>query len=527
MLTAVPTFECLGLSWSPAAGNAGVTCAITYRAQGAAGWREAIPPWFDARNREYRGSIVGLQPGTAYEVQAALAGRRERTRVTVRTWSDVFPVVTTVRIPSGLSRAMFTATVSGVAGGWVLYAPASGESATIDVDGRAPVCVLVTASFAIVRGLVLKGAAKRGLELGAGVHDVVIEDCDISGWGRVDPDGMGAEQDAAIFSDDPGVRRIIIQHNRLHHPRANSNDWTQSRTAEGFHPHGPQAVVWFDSAGNHVIRWNEMYSDEAHRFNDGIGGAENFSNDGFPGPDSDIYGNVVSNVCDDALEIEGGGRNVRVWGNYLDQTFTGVASVVCGIGPLYIFRNVMNRSRRASAADTDLDGRGWFGKLGDAGAFGRGRRYFLHNTLLQERAPGKTLPLGAWGGPSPTGDGNPMTETVSLNNIWHTVWSDRYFCEDGHRNPGDRLDYDLFNGRLKAYAGAEAHGIRGVPMFRPGDGDQAGRSGRYALDPASPGYDAGIRLPNFNDGFLGAGPDIGAQESGAPPMRFGVDAAPR
>lgn len=46
----------------------------------------------------------------------------------------------------------------------------------------------------------------------------------------------------------------------------------------------------------------------------------------------------------------------------------------------------------------------------------------------------------------------------------------------------------------------------------------------FALSPGSRGFDAGVALPNFNDGFAGAGPDIGAQEAGSAPMEFGVNA---
>jgi hypothetical protein len=45
----------------------------------------------------------------------------------------------------------------------------------------------------------------------------------------------------------------------------------------------------------------------------------------------------------------------------------------------------------------------------------------------------------------------------------------------------------------------------------------------YQLSPTSPGYDAGVRLPNFNDDFQGAGPDMGAHEAGSPAMKFGVN----
>jgi hypothetical protein len=36
----------------------------------------------------------------------------------------------------------------------------------------------------------------------------------------------------------------------------------------------------------------------------------------------------------------------------------------------------------------------------------------------------------------------------------------------------------------------------------------------YYLQPGSPGYDAGMVLPNFNDNYQGAAPDIGAYENG-------------
>ena len=40
----------------------------------------------------------------------------------------------------------------------------------------------------------------------------------------------------------------------------------------------------------------------------------------------------------------------------------------------------------------------------------------------------------------------------------------------------------------------------------------------------NPGFDAGARISNFNDGFTGKGPDVGAHEAGTPVMEFGVKA---
>ena len=57
-------------------------------------------------------------------------------------------------------------------------------------------------------------------------------------------------------------------------------------------------------------------------FNDSMGEVHNFSYDGFPNRDSDVYGNYISHCWDDGIEIEGANMNVRVWENYITMTFT-------------------------------------------------------------------------------------------------------------------------------------------------------------------------------------------------------------
>jgi len=44
----------------------------------------------------------------------------------------------------------------------------------------------------------------------------------------------------------------------------------------------------------------------------------------------------------------------------------------------------------------------------------------------------------------------------------------------------------------------------------------------YQLAPGSAGHGTGVRIANFND--LDAAPDLGAHQSGAPEMKFGVSA---
>jgi hypothetical protein len=226
------------------------------------------------------------------------------------------------------------------------------------------------------------------------------------------------------------------------------------------------------------------------------------------------------NAWDDGIEAEGGGKNVRIWGNYLDNTATGVATTSVAIGPLYIWRNVYNHSRQRVLRSWDTDDRNTYFKSGDDATYGRGRRYVFHNTALQPIIPGAAFPGGAGGGLQQAGDNAPMTNTVSRNNVlqtWKPNWPSFWVGANGANND---LDYDLYNGTNDA--GGQANGIKGVPVYAPGSGIDM--SGMYQLAPGTPGFDKGVRLPNFNDGFQGAAPDIGAHEAGTPPMKFGVNA---
>ncbi len=511
---AVPTFECLGLYWKAPGGAADKVCEARYRAAGAKDWRPALPLWFDSRNQEYRGSIVHLRPGTAYEIALQLQGASTRTSLQTRTWSEAFPVGRTIAVP-GRSSQTLTIAESGSAEGYVLYAPANPGAAVIDVADAADHCVVVKASYVILRGLTLRSARIHGVLLGDGVHDVVIEECDISGWGRIAEDGWGKDYDAAIYSKGEAVKRVIVQRNRLHHPRSNSNNWQQSRPAPGkrepSHPEGPQTVCLWDSEGNHVIRYNTVWSDDTHQYNDIFGAGHNFSTRGFPNRDSDIYGNLLSHCWDDAIESEGANCNVRIWGNYMTDVFVGVACASTSIGPLYVWRNVTGVIRESPTKTS-----GAFFKTSDK--MGGGRIYVFHNTILQPVSPAD--PKKTLGAVVGLGWGGPMTNVTSRNNILHVT---RQAFADRARDPQNDFDYDLFSAPFTAADGQEKHGLRAVPKFVPGCGLQNGK-GVFALSAGSRGFDAGVVLPNFNDGYTGAGPDIGAHEAGSAPMEFGVNA---
>jgi hypothetical protein len=383
--------------------------------------------------------------------------------------------------------------------------------------------VEVKASYVILRGLTLRSPKMHGVVLGEGSHDVVIEGCDISGWGRIDKDGWGVDYDSAIYSKFRPLSRVIIQRNRMHDPRSNSNSWQESRQVGGDggrstkHPRGPQGICFFESAGNYVFRYNDFMTDDQHFCNDIFGGGANRSLRGFPGGDSDVYGNHIEGCWDDGLETEGGGCNVRVWGNYINRTMVKVAIAGLSIGPIYIFRNVAGSSR--------VGPDGWRGgpflKMGEAPLTGGGRAYIFHNTILQPPGPPETHgTIGCEEGLSKSG-GPELLSVVSRNNVLHVRSSSGYSIRDASTQPTPNYNYDygLISGKVSSAGKREPHGVVGLPVYA------ANRlAGDFSLDRSSPGFDAGVRIPNFNDDFRGKAPDMGAFEAGSAPMEFGLKA---
>ena len=70
----VPTFECLGVYYSRAT-DAGA-CQVWYRERGGSAWREGYPLVYDAREKQYRGALVGLTADTPYDIRVAAGGQQ-------------------------------------------------------------------------------------------------------------------------------------------------------------------------------------------------------------------------------------------------------------------------------------------------------------------------------------------------------------------------------------------------------------------------------------------------------------------
>jgi len=106
------------------------------------------------------------------------------------------------------------------------------------------------------------------------------------------------------------------------------------------------------------------------------------------------------------------------------------------------------------------------------------------------------------------------------NNIWHVFEADGYSIQErGDACRDNDYDYDLCSGRVIPANKHEKNGMKAAPTYDPQNPPY-----QYYLAPDSPGRDAGVLIPNFNDNFTGKAPDIGAFEAAAPPLQFGPTA---
>jgi hypothetical protein len=506
-LNFVTTFESIGIYWSPADGSSSNQCQVEYRIPGSS-WRQGYPLWYDGRtlsvadephSREYRGSLVNLQPGTTYEIRLTLDSGTSAVGYAT-TWSEGFPMGETHYV--GSQNTTLTISGSGTADGYLVY---DGQGATIDVNNGADYNIVVNGSYVIVRNFKLLDARKGGVRLNQGSHDVVIENNEITNW------GSGSNYECAVdgyygyYAEAFNLKRIVVQRNKIYNPRYGANNWDSG------HPEGPQGVCFSNSGGNHVIRYNTIYSDNGNYYNDILGGGANGAMEGFPSSDSDIYGNILQNNWDDGIESEGGNMNVRIWGNYLSYTFVKVAISDTQVGPLYVFRNVTGVTQR-NPSWTDSGAR--FIKCGG----GDGRIYFFHNTLLRTMVDGVDRGIRE-------GISGSISNFVSRNNL---LDSNRNCVNVAGCNVSPGSDYDICRNNDVDCAGSHTL-INTIPVYSiydPYDHDSilATGQGDFSLRSDSPGYDYAGILPGFNDDYIGAAPDVGAHEAGRPAMEFGVNA---
>jgi hypothetical protein len=511
--TSVSTFHCLSIYWSPENGEAGKKVLVKFRESTQKTWRDGLPMRFNPVKTseckgDYRGSIVNLKPATSYEIALTLEGTNIRTTLQASTWNEKFPIASTIKGEN--TATTLNVAKSGTPEGYVLY---DGTGCVIDTENKADVGIMVNASYVILRGFTIRNVKQHGIQITGG-HHIVVDECDISKWGSEEEKGFGFDYQGCVFSNRKDLHAVVIQRCKFHHPTWNTNSWAEDHN-KSRHPAGPQTVVFWESEGNHVIRYNECWSDEKHYYNDVLGAGNNASFRGFPGADSDIYCNYIANCWDDGIEAEGGDQNVRIWNNYIENTMMSIAEAACSIGPLYLWRNVSGRSYSPPGSSWNLT-HGCFMKMGfaDSEKWMTGQMYVFNNTIFQPKDEG----AGGLGG-----DSKPIKHCVTRNNILHVRSTDTHSISTCKESVDNDFDYDLLSAS-RYPTDQEKHGIKGTPQYVQGAGFSfETKTANFQLAPDSPGVHKGEVIPNFCETSNGA-PDMGAQDSGAAPMVVGVKA---
>ncbi len=231
--------------------------------------------------------------------------------------------------------------------------------------------------------------------------------------------------------------------------------------------------------------------------------------------ETDFSYNTVLNVADDFVETDGYSRNVRIVGNYMDRSLSGISLAQALDGPTFIIRNVIANSGMSHQANDpyDYDYEGYPIKTngGHGADIGSGPVFFYHNT--------------AWTA-DPTSRAWLVKDAlwryfVFRNNIWCgkamgiDVWHPplspvdwQYDCIYHERGPFMRMGRQPLRtlGVAQTVTGTFQNCISAYPEFvNPTAGD-------FELLDGSPLIDAGVPVPGINDDFNGEAPDIGAFE---------------
>ena len=452
---------------------------VLYRKEGD-DWLKALPPAYFEEDNMYRGSVVNLEENTPYELRLTDGAGEILAQTDFTTWSTEVPVANTVVLDEDNFDGRLTIGESGSPEGWIRYTARQGFVLENDRDG--PLIELYKARYVLLEGLVLRGGLQDAISIRKCEH-VRIVNCDIAGWGRIgtqrfDRDGKYYTKEGAAINWDSAIlisksTGTVVERCYIHDPVSTANSWYCS------HPAGPQAVG-IDKPQSTVLRYNDFVGSDLHRWNDAVEGAGNFHLDGGFNRDADIYGNLMCFANDDALEIDGGQTNVRVFLNKFEGCLCGVSIQGCMSSPSYVFRNLLVNM---------ADERGVGGQTIKTSSYSNGKSavsFIFNNTCF-----GESGDLGLVGN----------LRIVAKNNIF----AGRSAIHGRQRSPQSECDYNLLSTEEDI---RETHGILGGPGFVDAE------AGLFAPLEASSAVGHGTAIDNFAPGIDGNA-DMGAISFGS------------
>ncbi len=508
--TPYPTINNLAIEWGIQGDrNLNGVVSVQFKEKGTAKWKKGmslrrVPAGgkenFSWKNK-HSGSIFNLRPDTNYEIKLQLndpdGGSAEqiievRTRPIPRYGADA----KIIELPAGTYDTLQTK--SGTKEKPVVYRSVQGMATYRSIDLRNKKWVFVEGIH--VDNLVENGI---GIQMG-GSRNCVVRHCTINA-------------DFGIVAYFPGAYNSYISDNTI----LGMGEWIPKTMGAKGHKYGATLGegIQMTGAGN-VICYNKVTG-----FRDCISTMEERPNTKYPGTGAteqisfDIHNNDIYMGLDDGIEADFCLSNVRVYNNRLTNCFVGLSAQPTLGGPTYFIRNAMyNIIHAAFKLKRD--------SYGDV---------VLHNTVIK---------VGAGLGGNDAG----IDYTYFRNNlaiggldgggIWGGYDAGKsYAAEIKGPGPNSSFDYDAVGvvdtvyfaviGE-KPFSEVEKHGIEQLDINKVFDNIE------FPLPPtperAAPDLrpvtesrvvDAGLYIPNINDGFMGKAPDCGAYETGQALPHYG------
>jgi Right handed beta helix region len=514
------TIYSIGIEWD-VLGDADHDAAVgvEFRVLGSSTWLRGFPlVRVDVNGANMlAGSVLFLSPNTAYEVRLTLSdpdGGAETQRVTVATRPLPAPPVGGrsfhVTPGSGGGTGSSASPFRGIAAAQVvaqpgdtflLHAGSYGGRTVFSKPGASGKYIVwkgagdgdalfsgidVSASYVWLEGLTLRDQAYALMSKG-GPSDVVISRCRF------------INNHYSIYLQQGGSHWYIADNTIA----GDTPAWTESFAGEGIELNGG-----FSDSSGHVVAHNKITNV-----------ADGISNGDY---NIDVFGNDIYDTSDDGFEGDPGRANIRVWGNRIhNAAHNGVSFQPQESAPWYILRNQLVSFKESPFKFRTTD-----------------RSVIAHNTIVM------------WDKMICCNDSH-LLRSIVKNNLWVSVSGGQIwdfgssvkdwradFNSDGFDWGGSTAPF-RYGGvvysslsTLSAASGLETSGRRinrntcfetfnvpGPPLTPVPPQHMTLRSGCNAID-------AGIVLPNINDGFVGLAPDLGAYEVGRPlpwyGPRFGI-----
>jgi hypothetical protein len=542
-----PTICCLGFS-VPVTGDDNFDAAgtIEYRVAGTATWREGLPllrvhPEFTSEEsppgsyglpvpeRQFAGSLFGLQPETNYDVRISITDpdggdRTQMINVTTRglpvddpAVPRIVPVATDAELGDAISTAQPGDVIQVASGTYTgpLVISANGTLADPIILRGESVDTVTIDSTGAANGITISG------------DHVYLEQLTVVGstWG-------------ARVNDTEGV---VVRHSRFTNVNRGINAtsgitrslYICDNVLEGLHVWpNVSSSTWNDEG---IAVGGEGHT-VCHNTISGFGDALGLTNaTSIPNIAIDFWGNDVRWTADDALELDFAHRNVRAFHNRATNVSMGASFQPVWGGPVCVFRNVF-LNIRASAYKLNNDPSGFF---------------IYHNTSA------RTLGTGNWGAHAWTSpgytqaDGDPayaanfemknnlliglsdpafVTTDLILDVIDYNGWNYNGWTPNGAfrfvNNWGNFAD-------LQSSSPYEANGrilddtTFATPLALPADYTTFCSGIDVTLGASSLAIDTALPLPGINDGYSGVTPDLGAIELGDAVPDYDVRASTR